>query len=150
MAAPAKRRPLLGRSGAGRGDSTSTGPRRWAFPRESSAATPHRVYSGDVTRKRRVQLYLNGETYDRAQAILKVIPGVTVSAMVDEVLERFVASMEPVVKAALDGNREAAFRLLNLEGNRSLAEMAAMVAEVAEGLHTNSGDGGTPPVPPGS
>jgi len=81
--------------------------------------------------KRRVNLYLDGEVYDRVQALCGHLgKEVTPSAIANEALTQFDAMMTPVLEKALAGDKEAAFMLFQSAGLGVLAEASGALGDV--------------------
>lgn len=66
-----------------------------------------------MTKKRRVNVYINGENFDRLKQIVSEVPGMTASGVIDELLEDFMPAMEMLVEAAKSGDRDVQAKMLS-------------------------------------
>jgi len=86
-----------------------------------------------ATTKKRVNLYVDAEPYDRLKALTKRVPGMTISGVFDQVLREFVPVVEQLVDLAQSGDREAQA----LVARRLLADqMFTLASEGADAIHT--------------
>ena len=80
--------------------------------------------------KRRVNLYLDGEVFDRVKALCEHLGEITPSAIANEALTQFDAMMTPVLEKALAGDREAAFMLFQSAGLGMLSDVSGALGDV--------------------
>lgn len=67
-----------------------------------------------ATEKQRVTLYLNQDTYSKAKALVKRLPGLTVSALVEDLLSDAVTSVSALLDRAESGDKSAQASVFDL------------------------------------
>ncbi len=83
--------------------------------------------------KRRVNLYLDGDVYDRVQALCERLGRVTSpSSIANEALAAFDTHMTPILDKALSGDKEAALQMMQVFGLGAIGEMSGALSD----LHT--------------
>lgn len=86
--------------------------------------------------KIRVNLYLDEDIYKKAKAVVDQIPGGSISALVNDVLEQAVPSFEHILEAAKAGDSEAQAKMMS----HLLANQLLSLANESVGLlHTIKG-----------
>lgn len=88
------------------------------------------VYT-DRMAKRRVNLYLDGEVYDRVKEMCnRMGRAVTPSTIANESLVMFDTHLTPIFEKALSGDRDAAFQLLQSFGFDALGTLSKTMGDV--------------------
>lgn len=81
--------------------------------------------------KRRVNLYVDGEVYDRVQALCERLGRMTTpSAIANMALTQFDATMTPVFDKALAGDKDAAYQLLQSVGLNAIGELSTQLGTI--------------------
>ncbi len=81
--------------------------------------------------KRRVNLYLDGEMYDRVQALCdRLGREVTPSSIANMALAQFDVTFTPVLEKALAGDKDAAYLLLQGAGLNVISEASQMLGTI--------------------
>ncbi len=89
-----------------------------------------RVYNGDMA-KRRVNLYLDGEVYDRVKVLCDAFGhGYSPSSIANQALTLFDSHFTPAFEKALAGDKDAALQLVQGVGLNSMSELSKTLADV--------------------
>jgi hypothetical protein len=85
--------------------------------------------------KRRVNLYVDGEVYDRVKSLCdRMGHGFSPSSIANQAFMLFDDQFTPVFEKAIAGDKDAALQLVQGVGLRSMSELSAMLNSV----HTES------------
>jgi hypothetical protein len=80
--------------------------------------------------KRRVNLYVDAEVYERVQALCQRFGNeATPSAIANQAFAGFDAMFTPVLEKALAGDKEAAYRLVQQSGLNAIGDLSAMLRD---------------------
>jgi hypothetical protein len=81
--------------------------------------------------KRRVNIYVDGETYDRVKSICgRFGNDLSVSSLLNQTLHIFDAQFSPALERALAGDKDAALELVQLSGLTGLSQVSALLGEI--------------------
>jgi hypothetical protein len=92
--------------------------------------------------KRRVNLYVDGEVYDRVKGLCdRFGNGFSPSSLANQTFTIFDGQFTPVLEKAIAGDKDAALQLVQAVGLNSLSELSAMLGTVHTELAESTAEG---------